>query len=99
LLIEMAVVPDPRPRLIVALCWMATFIVLAFLLWRGRRATRWAIPVLLAVYGLYQLALMLLFSQSADALRGRPLTTLLHLLVVVITAWFLNRSASSWYLR
>jgi DNA-binding XRE family transcriptional regulator len=97
ILIELEVVPDPRLRLAIALAWAIVFLVLAGMLWFRRRLTRWAIPGLVAVYSLYQMALTVLFFRSPDAARGWPLTVLLSLMVVVGLTWFLNRAANRWY--
>jgi DNA-binding XRE family transcriptional regulator len=97
ILIELEVVPDPRLRLAIALAWAIVFLVLAGMLCFRRRLTRWAIPGLVAVYSLYQMALTVLFFRSPDAARGWPLTVLLSLMVVVGLTWFLNRAANRWY--
>lgn len=97
LLIELGVVPDPRLRLVIAVVWAVIFVALAGMLWYRRRVTRWAIPGLIAIYSLYQMALTLLFSKSPDALRGWPLTGLLSMIIFLALTWFLNRAANSWY--
>lgn len=67
-LAELSLTPDPRRRLVMALIWSVLFWAAAAFLWRGH-SRRWPlVPLLLAVYGVYELGIMIAFSNWPPAM-------------------------------
>lgn len=100
LLLDLQVRPDPRLRLLIAAIWMLLFWSLAIALWRKIVLTHWLIPLLLAFYALYELALMGLFAQ-VPINRARWLQhTFVAFTLVLFAYWALNKgTAKSYYLE
>jgi hypothetical protein len=97
LLLDLQVKPDPRLRMFMALVWTAVFWVLTIALWRKAVVTRWLIPFFLALYALYELAILGLFTQvpiSSDLWLQRSLFAVAR---VLFTFWALNRDAAKSY--
>jgi hypothetical protein len=99
LLLALGVSLDPRLRLIIALCWAILFWGAAFALWRKRPFARQAIPIILLLYGLYQLSLLLFFTQTQTAQRRWLLNTLSYTVAVLFTLWALNRATVITYFK
>ncbi len=94
LLLDLNVKPDPRLRLILAAGWMLAFWGLAFALWRKMTATQRLIPILLAVYALYELAILYVFARISISEQRWIQHGLISVVTVVFAYWALNRSAT-----
>ncbi len=97
MLLELETGVDPRLRLVIAIVWMIIFWTLTVLLRQGRSVTRWAIPILLLSYGLFELGLLFLFAKDFTARRAWLLDATFYLIMVLSTYWALNRSAAKHY--
>lgn len=93
LLLTFDIDPDPRLRLIIAVIWALLFWGVAFALWRRRPFTRWAVPLLIFLYTVYEVGLIAFFAQSPLAQLRWPVTAVAYLVVILFTYWALNRSA------
>jgi hypothetical protein len=99
LLLALQVSADPRLRAAAAVVWALLFFGAMIALWRRHDVSRLAIPLLLAVYAVYELGLLLFLVQSPVARRGWPADALLYALFIVLTTWFLNRPTVRSYYR
>ncbi len=97
LLQELAIVPDPTLRLVLALLWGLLFCLLAAGLWYRWSAARPGIPLALAVYGLYQWILLAFFVESPVMRQAWPAFVLTHLLALLLVLWVLYRPGSDRY--
>jgi hypothetical protein len=97
LLLDLSVKPDPRLRLVIAVAWMLVFWGLAFALWRRVAATRWLIPLSLALYALYELAILGIFARVSIAEQRWIQYGLITTVSVLFAYWALNRSAAAPY--
>jgi hypothetical protein len=99
LLLTLGVAVDPRLRAAVAVVWALLFLGAVVALWRRQPFSRGAIPLLLAVYAVYQIGLLLFLVQSPVARRGWPADTFFYAVLIILTAWLLNRRAIRSYFR
>ena len=100
LLLDLQVRPDPRLRLLIAAVWMLLFWCLAIALWRKIVLTRWLIPLLLAFYAVYELAIIGLFAQVPINRAQWLQHTFVAFTFVLFAYWALNKSsAKSYYLE
>ncbi len=79
--------PDPRWRLALALVWAASFLVGLFAIRRGISWSRWLIPFLLALYGVYELGMIMVYTPTPPAL---PLI-LAYIAFIGFAVWALRR--------
>lgn len=77
---------EPRLRLIMAVVWALVFAALAAGVWRRHARARTFLPLLVLLYGGYEL-LLFLFMPTATARQGWPLHLLTLLLAVAWTGW------------
>jgi hypothetical protein len=96
-LLTLEVRPDPRWHLIISLVWAIAFLALAFALWQKQPFARQAIPLLLLLYGLYELSLLVIFVQSPPARLTWLLNTLAYVGVILFAHQALNRPAAQAY--
>jgi hypothetical protein len=97
LLLEIAVRPDPRFRLTMALVWGFVFIGLWWLV-RGKRPfTRKLLFSALILYAVYELGLTILFAQTTLARQAFWLNLCFYLLMIWFIIWGLNRTAANEY--
>lgn len=96
--LELGVVPDPRLRLILAIIWATVFLIMTTALLFRKPITRALVPVLLALYALYRLALVGLFAQSTYSRGNLFLFALIYTVVILYTIWALNRKTGASYL-
>lgn len=94
LLLDLQVSPDPRLRMVIAAIWMIVFWILAVALWRKKTLTRWLVPALIALYVVYELAVLRLFAQVAISGERWFLNSFLAAALVSFAYWALNRSAA-----
>lgn len=94
LLLELALRPDPRLRLIMALVWGLAFFSLWWLLRQKRPFSRTLIPIILSLYSLYELGLSAFFGQSRLSPQTIWLNAAFYLLLVGWTTWALNRKTA-----
>lgn len=97
LLLDLGVVLSPHLRLALAMFWAVVFCTLTVMLKQKRPITRRAIPLLLTVYALTELALLFFFVQSSVARRTWLLNTMFYLAMITFTYWALNRAAADNY--
>lgn len=97
LLLELGVTPDPRLGIIFAMLWGVSLALAAVALWQGRQFVRWAIPVILFFYGLYQLFLAALFTQAALLRHELVFDASLYGVAILFSIWALNRKAAREY--
>jgi hypothetical protein len=93
LLLTLGVAVDPRLRAAVAVVWALLFFGAVVALWRRHPVSRATIPLLLAVYAVYEIGLLLFLVQSPVARRGWPADTLFYAALIFLAAWLLNRRA------
>jgi hypothetical protein len=93
LLLDLQVTPDPRLRMVIAAIWMVVFWVLAIALWRKITWTRWLVPALMALYVVYELAVLRVFAQVPISNERWFLNSFLAVALVSFAFWALNRSA------
>jgi hypothetical protein len=99
LFLEWGVRPDPRLRFALALLWMILLWGLTIAL-RLRRPGIWrSVPVLLALYGLYELGLLSFFVRNPFARRAWLVNTFFYLGSVLFVTWTLNRRSARAYFR
>ena len=67
-LAELSLTPDPRWRLAMAVIWSMLFGVAAVLLWRRHPRCWPLVPLLLAIYGVYKLVIIIVFSNLPPAM-------------------------------
>lgn len=91
LLLDLQVTPDPRLRMVIAAIWLMVFWILAFALWRKITLTRWLVPALIALYVVYELALLRLFSQVPISSERWFLNSFIAVALVSFAYWALNR--------
>jgi len=94
LLIELAVRPDPRVRLVIALIWGFLFMGLWWLLRRKRPFTRRLIPLILVFYTLYELGLTAIFGQNHLLPQSIWFNLGFYTLLILWYFWALNRKTA-----
>jgi phosphoglycerol transferase MdoB-like AlkP superfamily enzyme len=97
LLIALNVQPDPRVRTVFAFMWAFLFLGSAWTLRQKRPFIRYAIPILLLGYALYELGIWLLFTQIPLNRASWLLTGTRYLIVILFTYWALNRPTAKYY--
>jgi ABC-type enterochelin transport system permease subunit len=97
LLLDLQVKPDPRLRMIIAVVWMALYWGIAIALRQKVSATRWLIPLLLALNALYELVVRGLFAQVPVNGDQWLLNSLFAAAFVLFAWWALNRNAAKTY--
>ncbi len=96
----LAVTPDPRWRMVWAGAWGILFVGMSVALWRKRPFTRYLLPLVLALYGLLEIAfLLLLRAQPELHPQAWQLPTLVYATAVLFSAWALNRKAALAYFQ
>ena len=91
LLLSLNIDPDPRLRLALAAGWMLLFWIVAIALWLKKAYTRWMIPLLIALYALYELVLVELYVRVPVSLGSTLLRIVLSAAAVLFAVWALNR--------
>ncbi len=97
LLATFSTTPTPFFRLMLALVWMLLLWAAALALWQRRPFTRRAIPFILFVYAVYELGILLIFTQAGPARSGWLINTLFYLFITLFSYWALNRTAVTSY--
>lgn len=97
LLLDLQVKPDPRLLMLTAAVWMVLFWSSAFALWRKTALTRWLIPLLLAAYALYELAILGIFVRIPISMDRWIQNSICAAALVLFALWALNRSAAKTY--
>ena len=97
LFLELAIQPDPRFRLTMALIWGFVFSGLGWIVWRKRPFIRKLLPLILILYAVYELSLTILFAQTPLARQAIWLNLSFYLFLILFTAWALNRTAANNY--
>lgn len=87
LLLGLALHPDPRVRLVLALMWAVFFFALAVGIVRRQRWARPAGLVSILLYALYNLILLVGFVQSAVVRQAWPAWFLLYTAALLFVAW------------
>jgi hypothetical protein len=82
-----------------ALIWSILFIATAAALWLRRTWTRFVLPSLLLIHGIYQLGLVMLFARSTASRNAWPVIGLLSILAVLFSVWALYRPSVRWYFK
>lgn len=95
--LELGVNLDPRLRMILSIIWAVVLVVLALFLWLRKPLTRIVVPLMLAIYAVYRLAIIGIFAQSEYARSNQLVTVILYCGVILFTIWALNRRASRSY--
>lgn len=90
-LISLDIRPDPRLRLIAALIWALLFGGLTIALWLKRPFTRWAIPLTLSCYAVYEIILRAFFVQIPSSGPSWIGIVTFYLLIIMFAYWALNR--------
>ncbi|MFO7663307.1 MAG: hypothetical protein R6X18_12045 [Chloroflexota bacterium] len=90
---DLSLVPDPRLRIVMAFIWMALFLMAAFALQRGYSWSRFLVPLLIAVYGVFEIGMIALYATDPPAL----LPVLLYIALTTLVVWFLWRPATAAY--
>lgn len=85
-------------RLLLAAVWAMLLWGLVVALWQRRPFTRQAIPILLTIYALIELAMQRLFTQNTPPQQWL-LTGLLYLGFILLAQWALNRPAAAAYFQ
>ena len=95
--LELGVSLDPRLRMILSIIWAAILIASAIVIWMRKPRTRIVVPVILAVYAIYRLAIIGIYAQSEYARSNQLVTVVLYSGVILFAVWALNRRASRKY--
>jgi hypothetical protein len=82
--------PDSRVRLAAALGWAALFLLASAGLWRRRDWARRLVPLLLTLYGLYELGMIVLVTSTSPA----TLPILAYAAFVGFAGWALWRPSA-----
>lgn len=90
---------NPWLGLVLALFWCILILITAVALWQRRKWTRFMVPLLLLIHGIYQVGLVLLFARSAASRNAWPLIGLLFTLVGLFSFWALYRPSVRWYYK
>jgi hypothetical protein len=97
LLLDLHVVPDPRLRIIGAAVWMASFWVLAVILWRKNSIVRWLVPLFLSLYALFELIILALFAKVPISEQRWIQYGIFAVSFVLFVLWALNRTPARIY--
>jgi hypothetical protein len=97
LLLDLQVKPDPRLRMIIAVVWTAVFWGSAIALRHKLPATRWLIPLFLALNAFYGMAIRGLFVQVPISGDQWLLHSLFAAALILFAWWALNRDAARYY--
>ncbi len=92
-LLSLDIKPDPRLRLIIALIWALLFGGLTIALWLKRPYIRWAIPLALSCYAVYEIMLRAFFVQVPSSRLSWLGQITFYLLIILFAYWALNRPA------
>jgi hypothetical protein len=87
--------PDPRVRLAAALGWAALFCMASAGLWQRRAWARTLVPLLLALYGLFELGMIAIYTSVPPA----TLPVMLYALFVGFAAWALWRPSAGTFFQ
>lgn len=87
----------PAFQIVMALLWAAGFGAAAWFLYRKRPFTQWAVPGLLALYGVYTVGIRLLFVSGPHTLAGIWAMALFFLILIVLSVLILRRAAGQAY--
>jgi hypothetical protein len=90
---------NPWLGLALALVWSILFIIAAVALWQRWNRSRYILPALILVHGIYQLLLVLIFARSDTARNAWLLIGLLFMLAALFSVWALCRPSVSWYFK
>ena len=82
-----------------AVVWSVVFIITAVALWQHRTWTQIAVPGLILLHGLYQIALVILFAQSAVSRSVWPVLALAFGVAFLFSLWALKRPSVCWYFK
>ena len=81
--------PPSEYRFAIASVWAAAFLISAAGFWRWSWLRR-LIPILVALYGVYEMSLLIVYAQVTPG----PLTIILYLSFICFTEWVLWRHSS-----
>jgi hypothetical protein len=87
--------PDPRLRLAAAVVWALLFFLASVGLWRRRPWTRWFIPLLLALNGVYELGMIVIHTSSFPAV----LPIVAYIAFLGFAGWALWRPSAAAYFQ
>lgn len=90
-LLSLGVKPDPRLRLIIALVWALLLGGMTIALWLKRPFTRWAIPLTLSCYAVYEILLRAFYVLVPSSNLSWVGLVFFYLLLILFTYWALNR--------
>lgn len=79
--------PDPRLRMTFALGWAASFFAAFISAIRCKPWSRFFIPFLLTLYGVYEFGMVMIFSPTPPA----PLSALIYITFILLSVWTLWR--------
>ncbi len=99
LLLTLSASLNPWIGIGLAVFWSIVFIGTAVALWQHRGWTRWMIPLLILMHGIYYLVLVMGFARSAVSRNGWPAIGLLFGLAVLFSIWALYRPSVGWYFK
>jgi hypothetical protein len=80
-----------------AMIWAGLFWAAAWALWRKRPSTQFLIPLLLLLYGLYTIAIRLIFSPLPFAANGGLTIIVFFAVVIIFTFLALQRADKRYY--
>ena len=88
---------NPGVRLVMAVIWSLSFLVLAWALWQRRPIVRRLLPLSLLVYGLYHLLILFFFVRAPAARQGWPMDAVRYALALAWSTWIAYRPAHDGY--
>ncbi len=98
--VGLEVEPDPRWRMAWAAAWGMLFMGMGVMLWQKRPLTRRLVPFVLALYGLLEIALILLLRPQPELHpQAWQLPALVYATAVCFATWALNCKATQTYFR
>ena len=99
LLVSMQTTMNPWLRAVMALVFGGLFLNSAWALHRRRPWVRRGLPLISALFALYQISVPLLFARSELARQGLPANVLLYFLFLLFVAWVFYRPVVRRYLE
>lgn len=94
-LADLPQLPNPQVRMGLAVLWALAFFLSAAALWRCWPLSRKLVPILIALYGVYELGIMIAYATVSPA----PLSAFVYALFVVFTLWALWRPGAGRYFQ
>ncbi len=94
-LAELPLAPAPQVRMGLAALWAIVFLLAAAALWRRWPPSRKLVPILIALYGVYELGIMIAYATVSPA----PLPAFAYALFILFAMWALWRSSAARYFQ